>query len=164
MKTNAVKRLKLTAMPTPKRKAEEKVVDLSETLYEHVMKLVLFGLEVEASRKWMKEVRDKCMRMQNVASDTTNKHLDPKWVYEQVFLTVAKSPSRLAGFASHIIDYNDEYTGRFDPKRYETLFYEKCAKYFMSLSKALVSKKYRFDSEEFYKELLEFVDQFSSWS
>lgn len=160
----AAERLKLTAMPTPKKKAEDKVVDLSETLFDHIMKLVLFGTEVEASRKWMKEIRDKCMRMQNFASDTSNKHLDPNWTYEQIFVKFAKSPERLAGYATHIVDYNDEYKGRFDPRQHTDGFYKSCSKYFVVISRALVSKKYRFDTEEFYKDLLEFVDTFSSWS
>lgn len=154
---------RLLAMPKPKKEAESRVIQLSETLFEHVMKLVLFGLEVEASKKWMKEVRDKCMRMQNYASDTTNKHLDPKWVFEQIFTDFAKTPDRFVDTAAHIIDYNDEYTGRFVPASYEDELWIECAQFFKKLSKYLVDRDYRFGQQVFYDELLKFIARFSDW-
>jgi len=163
MKTKSRDRLLMTAMPKPKKQAETKVVQLSETLFEHLMKLVMFGTEVEASKKWMKEVRDKCMRMHAYAADTTNKHLDPDWVFEQIFKDFAKTPVYLEDQCVNIVDYNDEYQGRFDPRQYGTKLYKACAKFFSTLSDQLTDKDYRFGSDEFYRELLEFIDSFDSW-
>lgn len=162
-KLNAMQRLLLTAMPKGKKVAERKVAYLSDTLFVHVLKLVMLGYKVPAGKKWLKEVRDKCMTMQDFASNTEQGSLNWKWVYGQIFLDFAKNSTRLATRCLHIADMNDEYRCRFDPRGFEEIFFKKLSMYFEQLAQDIVDSRYNFESDSLYNDLKELVDSFKQW-
>lgn len=97
VKLHATERLLLTAMPKSKKEAETVVKSLSEQVFAHVVYLVTYG-EVRDTPHWMKEIATFSLRLSSFASNTTNKHLDPKWVLVHLFTDNAPDPLTLASY------------------------------------------------------------------
>lgn len=148
--------IRLTAMAKKKKAAEERTDAYSRPLFDHVLKLILFG-DVQDQNKWLKEVRSACMEIHPYASFTTHGHLDPKWVYECIFLDFARSPIRYGDLALHMADMNPEYTPVFDIEVYRAHMFEAAKPLFKWLADALVDPEFRFVDPNFYTRLLSLI-------